>query len=54
MGWFIGFGDDEMVEKMFKKVLEINFDGIDFNYFYGDFLVEDGWKVDVLIYLKWV
>ncbi|WP_422640887.1 tetratricopeptide repeat protein [Vibrio aestuarianus] len=51
-GWPIGFGDDEMAEKMLKKALEINPDGIDSNYFYGDFLAEDGRKVDALTYLK--
>lgn len=51
-GWPIGFGDDEMAEKMLKKALEINPDGIDSNYFYGDFLVEDGRKADALTYLK--
>lgn len=37
-GWPIGFGDDEQAEKMLKQALAINPDGIDPNYFYGDFL----------------
>ncbi|SDQ02061.1 tetratricopeptide repeat protein [Ectopseudomonas guguanensis] len=37
-GWPIGFGDDEQAEKMLKQALTINPDGIDPNYFYGDFL----------------
>lgn len=37
-GWPIGFGDDKQAEKMLKQALAINPDGIDPNYFYGDFL----------------
>ena len=37
-GWPIGFGDDEKAEQLLKKALAINPDGIDPNYFYGDYL----------------
>ncbi|MBZ9666459.1 tetratricopeptide repeat protein [Pseudomonas sp. LMG 31766] len=37
-GWPIGFGDDEQAEKMLEQALAINPDGLDPNYFYGDFL----------------
>ena len=37
-GWPIGFGDDEQAEQMLKQALAINPDGLDPNYFYGDFL----------------
>ncbi|RRV37410.1 hypothetical protein EGJ86_13870 [Pseudomonas sp. o96-267] len=37
-GWPIGFGDDEQAEQMLKQALAINPNGIDPNYFYGDFL----------------
>ncbi|MGE6242573.1 tetratricopeptide repeat protein [Ectopseudomonas guguanensis] len=37
-GWPIGFGDDEQAEKMLRQALVINPDGLDPNYFYGDFL----------------
>ena len=37
-GWPIGFGDDEQAEKMLKQALAINPNGLDPNYFYGDFL----------------
>ena len=37
-GWPIGFGDDEKAEAMLKQALAINPDGIDPNYFYGDYL----------------
>jgi len=38
-GWPVGFGDDAKAEEMLRKALAINPDGIDPNYFYGDFLV---------------
>ena len=38
-GWPIGFGDDEKAEAMLKKALTLNPNGIDPNYFYGDFLL---------------
>ena len=41
-GWPLGFGDDDQAEEYLKKALAINPDGIDPNYFYGDFLLEDG------------
>ena len=50
-GWPIGFGDDEVAEKMLKKALEINPDGIDPNYFYGDFLAEEGRRSEAIKYL---
>lgn len=37
-GWPIGFGDDEQAEKLLKQALQLNPNGIDPNYFYGDFL----------------
>jgi len=39
--WPIGFGDMERAESYFKKSLGINPDGIDPNYFYGEFLVDN-------------
>jgi len=39
-GWPIAFGNDEKAEEYLKKALEINPQGIDANYFYGDFLLE--------------
>ena len=40
-GWPIGFGDDEKAEEMLTKALGINPDGIDPNFFYGEFLLEE-------------
>jgi len=37
-GWPIGFGDDKQAEKMLGQALAINPDGLDPNYFHGDFL----------------
>ncbi|MFZ3203801.1 MAG: hypothetical protein WA161_07980 [Pseudomonas sp.] len=37
-GWPIGFGDDEKAEAMLKQALALNPDGIDPNYFFGDYL----------------
>jgi tetratricopeptide (TPR) repeat protein len=40
-GWPIGFGDDDKAEWYLKQALAVNPDGIDPNYFYGDFLLQD-------------
>jgi short-subunit dehydrogenase/tetratricopeptide (TPR) repeat protein len=39
-GWPIGFGDEDKAEKFLKQALVLNPDGIDPNYFYGDFLLK--------------
>ena len=41
-GWPIGFGDDKKALEFLQKGLAINPDGIDSNYFYGDFLFRLG------------
>lgn len=41
-GWPIGFGDDKMAEQLLQKGLSMNPDGIDSNYFYADFLFNNG------------
>jgi len=40
-GWPIGFGDTDKAEELLKKALEINPNGIDPNFFYGEFLYEE-------------
>ena len=40
-GWPLGFGDDDKAETLLKKALTINPEGIDSNYFYGQFLYEN-------------
>jgi len=37
--WPIAFGDNDKAEEFLKKALAINPNGIDGNYFYGDFLL---------------
>ena len=39
-GWPIGFGDKARAEEYFKKSLAINPDGIDPNFFYGEYLID--------------
>ncbi|MBI5461843.1 MAG: hypothetical protein HY941_06630 [Gammaproteobacteria bacterium] len=51
-GWPIGFGDDDKAEAMLKKALAINPDGIDPNYFYGDFLQRQGRAAEALVVLE--
>lgn len=51
-GWPIGFGDDDKAEEMLKKALAIHPDGIDTNFFYADFLKEDGQKEKAKKYFK--
>ena len=51
-GWPIGFGDDEKAEMYLKKALAINPDGIDPNYFYGDFMLEEGNYQQAIKYLE--
>ena len=41
-GWPVGFGDDKKAREMLEMALKINPDGIDPNYFYGDFLFRKG------------
>ncbi|RXR07413.1 hypothetical protein [Pseudoxanthomonas composti] len=41
-GWPLGFGNDNTARQMLGKGLEIDPSGIDANYFYGDFLRDQG------------
>jgi tetratricopeptide (TPR) repeat protein len=43
-GWPVGFGDDDKAEQLLKQALAINPTGIDPNFFYGDFLLDQGDK----------
>lgn len=51
-GWPVGFGDDKQAERLLKHALAINPNGIDPNYFYGDFLLEQGDKIQAKAYLQ--
>ncbi len=41
-GGFVGFGDDELAGEYFAKALAIDPDNIDNNFFYGEYLVDQG------------
>jgi tetratricopeptide (TPR) repeat protein len=43
-GWPLGFGDDDKAADYLAKGVALNPDGIDENYFYGDYLAEQGEK----------
>lgn len=51
-GWPIGFGDDEKAEEYFKKALAINPQGLDINYFFAEYLVDQGEEMLALEYLE--
>jgi len=41
-GWPLGFGDDDKARELLQRALALNPDGIDPNYFLGDFLYRRG------------
>lgn len=51
-GWPIGFGNDRKAEEYLQKALQVNPEGIDPNYFYGDFLLEEGKPDQAVRYLE--
>jgi tetratricopeptide (TPR) repeat protein len=51
-GWPIGFGDDDTAEQYFNKALAINPDGLDINYFYAEYLVDQGRDELALEYIE--
>jgi cytochrome c-type biogenesis protein CcmH/NrfG len=51
-GWPVSFGDDQKAEKLLLKGLQLNPEGIDSNYFYARFLLEQGKEKAALDYLK--
>ena len=50
-GFPLGFGDKDKARQMLGKALELNPDGIDPNYFYAEFLFEQGEYARALQYL---
>jgi tetratricopeptide (TPR) repeat protein len=50
-GGFIGFGDDELAAEYFAKALQVDPDNIDSNYFYGEFLIDQGDYVEAVAVL---
>lgn len=51
-GWPIGFGDNDKAEKNLKQALSLNPNGIDSNFFYGDFLLQNGRYDEAKAYLE--
>ena len=51
-GWPIAFGDDKKAEQHLKAALQANPNGIDPNFFYGDFLLQDGRADEAKAYLN--
>jgi tetratricopeptide (TPR) repeat protein len=50
-GFPVGFGDDDKAEKLLQKALKLNPNGIDANYFYAEYLFEQGRYPEALQYL---
>lgn len=51
-GWPVGFGDDKKAQAYFQKALAIDPQGIDANYLYGHYLVDQGRKQEARPYLQ--
>jgi tetratricopeptide (TPR) repeat protein len=51
-GFPVGFGDHDKAEKLLKRALELNPNGIDPNYFYAEFLYEEGKYAQALQHLE--
>lgn len=50
-GWPISYGDDDKAEYSLRKALELFPNGLDANYFFADFLIEDDREEEALPYL---
>jgi len=51
-GWPIGFGDKKQARELLQKALAINPQGIDPNFFYGEFLLETDAATSAVPYLE--
>lgn len=51
-GWPIGFGDKAKAGELLQKALAVNPDGIDPNFFYGEYLLETGQPAEAIAYLE--
>ncbi|GFO73904.1 hypothetical protein BPLS_P0244 [Bathymodiolus platifrons methanotrophic gill symbiont] len=51
-GWPVAFGDDNEAETYLLKALQVNPDGVASNYFYAEFLLEQGKNEQALSYLN--
>ncbi len=51
-GWPIGFGSDKKAESLLREALRVNPQGIDPNYFYGEFLIDEDRPAEAIQYLE--
>ena len=51
-GFPLGFGSDDKARRLFAKALELNPDGIDPNYFWGEFLLDEGDYRQAVVHLE--
>jgi len=51
-GWPIGFGDKAQAKELLQKALALNPAGIDPNFFYGEYLLENGQAAEAVTYLE--
>jgi tetratricopeptide (TPR) repeat protein len=51
-GWPLGFGDKDKARDLLQKALVLNPQGIDANYFYGEYLAETHQAEDAVPYLE--
>ncbi|PLW68966.1 tetratricopeptide repeat protein [Pseudohalioglobus lutimaris] len=51
-GWPIGFGDNDKASELLKAGLALNPEGIDANYFYADYLLDQGDSAGARQYLE--
>jgi tetratricopeptide (TPR) repeat protein len=51
-GGFVGFGDDQLAAEYFRKALAVDPDNIDSNFFYGEFLLDQGRHAEAVTILE--
>jgi len=51
-GFPLGFGSDQKARELLAKALVLNPDGIDSNYFFGEFLLDEGEYVEAVRHLE--
>lgn len=51
-GWPVSFGDNQIAEQMLQTSLKINPNGIDANYFYADYLLQQGRDAEALTFFN--
>lgn len=51
-GWPLGFGDKKKADELLQSALKLNPKGIDPNYFYGEFLLEQKKPAEAIPYLE--